>query len=147
MAKKKTEEVSSESVADEKVETPVDNEKVAEGSERSVEASKSLDIEVDPLAPSATVPLGGKARQMRDKLRAEPKVKVFVPLAHGEKQGVAQSIILDGYPLYVRKGQQVEVPESVAEILEIKLKHKMDVENHPSRIGGDREVKLTSYGS
>jgi hypothetical protein len=96
---------------------------------------------------SAHAPMGSKARAMRDHLASEPKVRVFIPLASGEKQGVTQSVILNGYPLYIRKGTYVNVPESVAEVLETKLKEKMSLENHPSRISSEGEVKMTAYGN
>lgn len=84
---------------------------------------------------------------MKERLAKQPKVRVFIPLAAGEKQGVTQSVILNGYPIYIRKGSYVDVPQSVAEVLEIKLKHKMSIENHPSRISGDGKVEMTSYGN
>ena len=93
------------------------------------------------------MPLVGKARAMRDKLASQPKVRVFIPLAPGEKQGVTQSVILNGYPLYILKGEYVDVPQSVADALEIKLKHKMSIENHPDRIKADGQVKLTTFGA
>lgn len=99
------------------------------------------------LSAPASTPLGTKARAMRDQLAKEPKVRVFIPLANGEKQGVTQSVILNGYPMYIRKGSYVNVPQSVAEVLENKLQHKMSVENHPERVSGDRPVKMTTYGN
>jgi hypothetical protein len=84
---------------------------------------------------------------MKEELAAQPKVRVFIPLASGEKQGVTQSVVLNGYPMYIRKGTYVDVPQSVAEVLEVKLKHKMTVENHPSRIKSDGKVELTGYGN
>jgi hypothetical protein len=91
--------------------------------------------------------LGSKARAMRDNLAAQPKVRVFIPLAPGEKQGVTQSVILNGYPMYILKGQYVDVPQAVAEVLEAKLKQKMSVENHPDRVKADGTVKLVNYGA
>lgn len=98
-------------------------------------------------ANTAHVPKGGKAEAMRDKLAAEPKVRVLVPLAPGEKAGVTQSVILNGYSLYIRKGDYVEVPQSVAEVLDVKLKHKIAVDNHPLKVDGNHPVKMDSYGS
>lgn len=95
----------------------------------------------------AHVAVGSKAEQMRDKLKAEPKVRVLIPLANGEKAGVTQSVILNGYSMYIRKGEYVEVPQSVAEVLDIKLKHKIAVDNHPLRTDGSKEVKMDVYGS
>ena len=92
-------------------------------------------------------PMGSKAKAMRDKLAKQPKVRVFIPLAAGEKQGVTQSVVLNGYPLYIRKGAYVDVPQSVAEVLEAKLKHKMMIENHPDRVKADGQVNLVNFGA
>ncbi|MBX3498110.1 MAG: hypothetical protein KF889_01600 [Alphaproteobacteria bacterium] len=104
---------------------------------------------VTPLSPALgkAAPMGSKARAMRDKLASQPKVRVYIPLAPGEKQGVTQSVVLNGYPMYIRKGEYVNVPQSVAEVLEIKLKHKMSIENHPDRIKADGKVNLVSFGA
>lgn len=93
------------------------------------------------------IPLGGKARAMRDFLAKQPKVRIMIPLANGEKTGVTQSVILNGYPMYIRKGEYVEVPEQVAQVLEIKQHQRMVREAHPDRLGADGEAKLTSYGN
>jgi hypothetical protein len=98
-------------------------------------------------ANTAHVPRGGKVEAMRNKLAAEPKVRVLIPLTNGEKAGVTQSVILNGYSLYIRKGDYVEVPKSVAEVLDIKLKHKLAVDNHPLKVDGNHPVKMDSYGS
>jgi hypothetical protein len=100
-----------------------------------------------PAALNAHAPIGSKAAAMRDLLKAQPKVKVFIPLAPGEKQGVTQSVILNGYPMYIRKGSYVDVPQAVAEVLEVKLKHKMSIENHPNRITGEGDIPMTRYGN
>jgi hypothetical protein len=104
----------------------------------------------EPVAPvveatGGPVSVGGKAERMRDALAQEPKVRILVPLSSGEKPGVTQSVILNGYSLYIRKGEYVEVPQSVAEVLEVKMKHKLAVENHPLRADGTGEVKMDIY--
>jgi hypothetical protein len=125
----------------EKVETKPEKKKEDKKEETPAEPQSDFDAGETPVA------LGAKARQMKEQLASQPKVKVFIPLSHGEKQGATQPVILNGYPMYVRKGQQVEVPEAVAEVLEMKLKHKVDVENHPSRTDGNRDIKMTPYGN
>lgn len=109
----------------------------------------------EPVSGAATVAkisgktsaLGSKARAMREFLAKQPKVRIFVPLAPGEKQGVTQSVILNGYPMYIRKGAYVDVPKPVADVLETKLKHRMSVENHPDRVKADGRVNLVSFGA
>lgn len=105
--------------------------------------SKASEVAVD----AAPVAVGSKAAQMKAWLDTQPKATVFVPLAPGEKLGVTQSVILNGYHMYIRKGQQVVVPQPVAEILDEKLKHRMSIENHPNRLSGDGEVKMDKFGS
>lgn len=102
---------------------------------------------LDPKLGQAHVPVGSKAEIMRDKLAAEPKVRVLIPLSQGEKPGVTQSVILNGYRMHIRKGDYVEVPKTVAEVLEVKMKNKMLVENHPLRASRTGEVKMDVYGS
>jgi len=92
-------------------------------------------------------PLTGKAMTMKAKLAAEPKVRFFIPLGSGEKMGVSQSVNLNGYPMYIRKGEAVSIPESIANILEDKMKQQMRLADHPNRLGGDGSVKLDSFGS
>jgi hypothetical protein len=111
-------------------------------------------VEIAPAPASATAlpldahaPMGSKARAMKEKLASERKVSVFISLAAGEKSGVTQSVVLNGHPMYIRKGQYVEVPQSVADVLEVKLRHKMTIENHPSRITGEGDVPMTRYGN
>jgi hypothetical protein len=100
----------------------------------------------DVLLDKTHVPKGGKAEAMRLKLMSEPKVRVLIPLADGEKAGTTQSVILNGYSMYIRKGDYIDVPESVAKVLEIKMKHKMAIEKHPLRASGTGEVKMDVYG-
>jgi hypothetical protein len=66
-------------------------------------AASLNDLETPTPSASTPLPLGSKARAMRDQLAKEPKVRVFIPLANGEKQGVTQSVILNGYPMYIGK--------------------------------------------
>lgn len=128
-------------------EETLDSESEGEAKEKEElpEKEATLTAESTPtdLPPA---PMGSKAHAMRDFLHAEQKVRVFIPLANGEKSGVTQSVNLNGYPMYIRKGEYVDVPKSVADVLEIKMKHKMSVEDHADRIGGDRPVKMTTFG-
>jgi len=126
------------------------NQPEAPASEPAPEpVSTSAPAPVPPVTPvqQAHVPVGSKAAVMKAKLAAEPKVRVMIPLASGEKAGVTQSVILNGYHLYIRKGEYVEVPQSVAEVLETKMKQKLAVDNHPLRADAEGGVKMDRYGS
>ena len=120
----------------------------SESEESNEESNESEDQEAPAPVQKADLPaapIGSKAARMKEFLHSEPKVRVFIPLAPGEKPGITQYVGLNGYPMYIRKGEYVEVPQSVAEVLEIKMKHKMSVEDHPERIGGDRPVKMSTF--
>jgi len=143
MTKKKDQVTSESDALNEEPIAPIAEEAHAEEAQAEPASQSSINSPLD----KGHVPVGSKAEQMREKLKAEPKVRVLIPLANGEKPGVTQSVILNGYSLYIRKGEYVEVPESVAEVLEIKMKHKMAVERHPLRASGTGEVKMDVYGS
>lgn len=90
-------------------------------------------------------PLTGKAQEMRKKLMAQPRVPVYIPLGHEEKIGSTMQVTLNGYPMFIRKGQQVDVPLQVKEVLEEKFQHQMNVKQHPLRVTGMQDVQLKSF--
>lgn len=128
--------------------------KVEEAVEQEAVQAPEVPAEQEPVnepetpvaqATSGPISVGGKAERMKAFLDSQPKVRVFVPLADGEKPGVTQSVILNGYSVYIRKGEYVDVAQPVAEVLEVKNKHKMEVQNHPLRQDGTGQVKLDVY--
>jgi hypothetical protein len=128
-------------------ETDLDTSPEEEDEAKSPEEIAPAPAPAAALKLDAHAPMGSKARAMKEKLAGERKVSVFIPLAAGEKSGVTQSVVLNGYPMYIRKGTYVEVPQSVADVLAVKLRHKMTIENHPSRITGEGDVPMTRYGN
>jgi hypothetical protein len=76
-----------------------------------------------------------KAEAMRKKLESMPKVRFFLPISGGEKPGVVREVVvkgrkeqvhvsgaievvqLNGYKTIIPKGQFVEIPQQVAEVL------------------------------
>jgi len=147
MAKRKQEE---DSLDEDKVEETPEVEENDDNDDEDAEPIKTdPGVAGGPIAQSfePRIPLGAKARAMKAQLAKQEKVRVFIPLAGGEKQGVTQSVVLNGYPMYIRKGTYVEVPKAVAEVLEVKLQHKMSIESHPSRVSADQPVKMTAYGN
>jgi len=58
-----------------------------------------------------------KADRMKKHLDSQPKVKFLIPLTPGEKEGAAQTVILNGYRMDIKKGVMVDVPQQVAELL------------------------------
>lgn len=160
-AKKDAEEIKEETPEVESEEAPVEEkaadkdeaapEKIDEQPEPRIEAPETElpgeAVEAEPLKEfEDKKPLTGKALRMKAKLAAEPKVRFYIPLGNGEKMGVTQSVVLNGYPMFIRKGEYVSLPESVCDVLEEKMKQKMRVANHPYKMGGDGSVKLETFG-
>lgn len=59
----------------------------------------------------------GKAKIMKEKLDAQPKVKFLIPLGVNEKRGAIETWQCNGYRLNILKGVLVDVPQQVAESL------------------------------
>lgn len=58
-----------------------------------------------------------KAERMKEHLAKQPKVRIIIPLEPKEKLGATESVILNGYPFYIKKGVYVEVPQQVADVI------------------------------
>lgn len=58
-----------------------------------------------------------KAHKMKSILDAQPKVMTLVPLAPGENAESWEYVGINGYPIWIKKGVYVEVPQQVAQIL------------------------------
>lgn len=60
-------------------------------------------------------------KQMQDAtekaLEKQPKVSFVVPLAEGETEGAFEIVNLNGYQLNIKKGEYVEIPKPIADIL------------------------------
>lgn len=50
-------------------------------------------------------------------LAKEPKTNFIIPLSSGEKPGAYEIVNINGYQLTIKKGEMVEIPKSVADIL------------------------------
>lgn len=92
-------------------------------------------------------PLTGKAQEMRKKLMSQPRVPVMIPLGHEEKIGSTHQVTLNGYTMFIRKGQMVDVPLQVREVLEEKFKHQTNVRQHPLLVssGDPANIKLQKF--
>ena len=55
---------------------------------------------------------------MRDKLAAQPTVRMYLPLEGTEKAGQTHPVTINGLRLNVPKGVRVDVPQQVADILD-----------------------------
>lgn len=91
-------------------------------------------------------PLTGKAHAMRKRLMYEEKVTVYIPLGSDELVGSTHQVTLNGYPMFIRKGEYVDVPLSVKKVIEAKMRHELNVRNHPARLkGGLASAKLQDF--
>jgi len=90
-------------------------------------------------------PLTGKAQLMRKILMSQPRVPAYIPLGHEEKIGSTHQVTLNGYTMFIRKGQQVDVPYQVKEVLDEKFAHQMNVRQHPLRVSNVADVKLQAF--
>ena len=90
-------------------------------------------------------PLTGKAQMMRKVLMSQARVPVYITLGPEEKIGSTHQVTLNGYTMFIRKGQQVDVPVQVREVLEEKFRHQMNLREHPLRVGNIADIKLKQF--
>lgn len=61
----------------------------------------------------------GDHKLVKDALAKEAIVRILIPIAGSEKKGISQeSVTINGYRLTIPKGIYVDVPSSVADIIE-----------------------------
>lgn len=126
-------------------EQPAVKEEIALEAE-TAEEKKAVEEIKNPFSSfESKQPLTGKAQEMRKKLISQPRVPVYIPLGHEEKIGATMQVTLNGYPMFIRKGQQVDVPLQVKQVLEEKFQHQINVRQHPLRVGGVADVKLQQF--
>ncbi len=65
--------------------------------------------------------------ETRARLAGETKKKIFLALENGEAKGTPMVVRINGYPFTIQKGVEVEVPKSVALILEQKRTIESDL--------------------
>lgn len=58
-----------------------------------------------------------KAEIMKEALSKQPKVSIYIPLEKGESRNSVETVILNGYRLNIKKGEYVEVPKQIADII------------------------------
>jgi len=121
-----------EQAKEETAETPpVDKAEVKDEEVEKEVAKVTAEIR-NPFSSFETkLPMTGKAHAMKKKLLSQPRVPVLIPLGHEEELGSTHQVTLNGYTMFIRKGQMVDVPRQVAEVLNAKFKHQEDVRRHP----------------
>lgn len=61
----------------------------------------------------------GDHKLVKDALKKETVVRILIPLVGSEKKGVSQeSVTINGYRVTIPKGIYVDVPSSIADIIE-----------------------------
>jgi hypothetical protein len=125
------------------------NEHVAEAVQKDEKVEKEVEKEkvyANPFSSFETkMPMTGKAHEMRKKLLNQPRVPVMIPLGAEEKVGATHQVTLNGYVMFIRKGQMVDVPVQVADVLNAKFKHQTDVRQHPLRVTGGNVTALQQF--
>ena len=72
-----------------------------------LETAKKLDKEFDD-----------QAKSFGEVINEQPKVKVKIPVDERNKGMTHVDVVINGYRFTIKRGEAVEVPESVAELLE-----------------------------
>lgn len=62
--------------------------------------------------------LTGDAERTKKILANEPKISYIIPLGFGEKMGAYETVSINGYKLTIQKGTRVEIPLSMAKLLD-----------------------------
>ena len=98
------------------------------GRTKKVDEAEQEQEEQTPATPAAdltppTAPMSYEEKRQwtRRNFDAEPKVSVMIPLAHREKEGASEVVVVNGYSYIIQKGMRVEVPKTVADILDERL--------------------------
>jgi len=77
---------------------------------------------------------------MREKLKAQPKVRIYIPPAPKEKAGSTFSVTLNGYRLNIPIGKYIDVPEQVADIIRDSFQQTDDAINNKYRLDTQNKV-------
>lgn len=83
------------------------------GKKVAVASTKDADSKEDDKKRHMT-----KALRMKEHLDAQPKVRMLIPLTGKEKKGLAfETVIMNGYRTDWPKGEYIEVPQQIADLL------------------------------
>lgn len=82
------------------------------------------ETETPQMPPAPTTPMSYEEKRLRtrDVLNAQPKVSMMIPLLDKEKEGSTEVVVINGYSYIIKKGERVDVPEAVANILDERFK-------------------------
>ena len=81
---------------------------------------KTLTVPEGRKAPkdiNAAVYLDQMQKMTEEQLAKKPKVSFIIPLGEGEAEGAFEIVNLNGYQLTIKKGDYVEIPKPIADLL------------------------------
>ena len=93
-------------------------EKLKEKAEEKVEKKETRKQQIEEAVKS-------DVQIMKEALDKQPKVSFMIPLSEGENEGAYETVCLNGYSMKIKKGEMVELPKQVAEILADSYKIQM----------------------
>lgn len=98
-------------------------------------------------AASGGLSLDERAQMTKEKLMREPRLRVIVPLSPGEKPGAVKVASINGYRFEIKKGQEVELPETVWNLIAKSMKASvMGPASHPMNLQNADSDKREALG-
>ena len=80
----------------------------------------------DSIHVIAERPGNAKAFAMRDYLATRPRVTFLIPRKEGEPANIVETVIMNGWRFNIKKGEYVDIPIDVADILKASYAHTMN---------------------
>jgi len=91
-----------------------------------------------PKEINAAVYLEQMQKATEQQLEKSPKVSFIIPLGEGEAEGAFEIVNLNGYQLTIKKGEYVEIPKPIADILAAHYRINMTA-GREYRLDGNRQ--------
>jgi hypothetical protein len=80
------------------------------------------------------------AARMKDSLKSQEKVQIFVPLEGNERKGTQLPVTINGYRVNVPKGVYVQVPQGVAQVVMDSLNQTQQATDIPQNLNNKTET-------
>ena len=74
------------------------------------------DFKIDNMRDATDLNLSAAALMTKKKLAMEPKIPFYLPFDQGESKGATRTATINGYPFTVKKGEYVNLPETVVKL-------------------------------
>ncbi len=137
------------------VDLEIKDEKTKPSETKGTKEAKVAEVEkpVAPLHKAITeasvggIALTERAALTRDMIMKEPRIMIILPFENGEKKGAYKSVNINGWRVEIKKGMQVELPESIWNIIAANMKASIDnVQNNSRNIKNQGEDVLKALG-